>query len=291
VYASRVQIKRTFDPDSIRPDVPTIGVPPRPAGVPPEEAYTVEIIANPDGTRSLVGISGYGEILPAQQTKSFPPDGAAVVTMAPKDAAMLGLYRILDAMRWRSFDLQILAELGKTISTSREPHRLTKIHLDWPDGQQKESMPAQTALITGPDPAPFDVAGFTPRLLEETQDRFMEGTVLRYMGVQEIPLAVVVWFAHKDQRRGFASRIINALAGEPRQDIGARHVVVPEYFSRSIRYQLQDTTRPDNAEGARVNEWVLEVSILAEAPVVELVTIPGVVDGFQFDVEATVAGS
>ena len=278
-----------FDPDSIRPGVPTIGSPPKPAGVPDDEAHSVIVLRNPDGTKRLSGASGLPQILDAQQSLSWPSDGSRprVLTLSPRDAALLGLYRIIEHLTWWSFDLQEVAERGDVRASVRGPYKLTKVHLDWPDGQQKQAMPAQTALITAPEPAPFDAAGWTPRLLPETQDRFLPGTVLRYIGVQEVAIQLVIWTAHKDQRRGLEGRLTNLLGGESRTDRGGRRIILPEYFSREIRYTLDDTARPVSAEAARAGEWVLDVSVTAEVAMVELVTIPGVFDGAQFDVEAT----
>lgn len=270
--------EREFDTDSLIPGTPTAGQPPRPAGPLPEDAYTVEILRTAaDGTQTLNSATQASRYPSELQSASFPIDGPPVLTLAPRDAAMLGLARMILGMRFHATDLQVLLESGAS-QTRVSVHKIERVHLDWPTTQQ-ESMPSGNALITGPDESPFQPSGRQARLLTETADRFHPNTMLRYLGEdQEIPLQLIIWTAHKDQRRGLEAKIAKLLAAEVHDDRTGRRIILPEYFSRVIRYTMTSTTRPDSAEGARGNEWILSVAITAEVPHVELVWSPGYVD-------------
>jgi len=178
-----------------------------------------------------------------------------------------------------------VAELGSK-RAEVTPHKLTRVFLDWPDAQ-KESMPAQSALITSVGKSTFEPSGRGARLLPDTADLFYPDTLLRYLGQDQlVPLSLIIWSAHKDQRRGIEARLLQLLAAERHTEATGRRIMLPEYFSRTIRYALEDTERPDSAEGARGAEWILDLTILAEVPHVELVWSPGRVEGVQIDVSA-----
>jgi hypothetical protein len=191
---------------------------------------------------------------------------------------------MIRGLRWFSFDFEELANSGAT-RARKTPHKLDRIFYDWPDAQ-KESQPSPSALITSPDRATYGASGFRARLLEDTADRFRKDTMLRYLGEQEIPLLLVFWCAHKDQRRGLEAKVGQLLAAERHTDSMGRRIVVPEYFSRTIRYTMIDSERPDAQDSARSNEWSLGFSITAEVPHVELVWSPGTVEDAAFGVEA-----
>lgn len=274
---------RIYDPASIREGVPTAGQPPRPAGVPDDEAYTVEILRNAEGTTRRVGTSPINHYPGELRSASFPDRGLpVVVTPSARDAAILGLARMIGRMRWFSFDFADLATDGPS-RTSVAGHTFTKIWTDWPD-TQKEAMPAQGALITSDERVEYSPSGFDARLLDQpglqdTRDQFAPGTVLRHLGIEaQVPLTLVVWTAHKDQRRGLEAALERKLAVETWADETGRRVIVPEYFSRGVRYTLQDNERANGSELARALEWGLTVSILAEVPVVELVYAPDEVE-------------
>jgi hypothetical protein len=282
---------RQFDPDSLCADIPTAGQPPRPSGgALPENVYEVEILRNLDGTATLNSATQIGRYPSELRSASFPFDGPPVLTLAPRDAAMLGLYRLIEGLRWHSVDLEALAKDGAP-QARVSVHPLTRVFLDWPRSEQ-ESMPAQTALITSVEDAVFEPSGRGARILEETADRFYPETLLRYLGHDQIiPLRLIFWTAHKDQRRGLEARVAQLLAAERHDDKCGRRIILPEYFSRVIRYTIQSTSRPDAEEGARGNEWVLDVSVLAEVPHVELVWSPGRVDTVGISSVVSVAGS
>lgn len=276
---------RTFDPDSLATGTPTVGQPPAPSGALPSDAYKVEVLRTiADGTSTLNSSTQISRYPNELASASFPLDGPPVLTLAMREAAMLGLYRLLAGLRWHSFDFETLARTGAP-QTRVTAHTLNRVFLDWPD-ERKGSMPAGAALITSPDRATFDSAGFQARLLEETADLFLPNTMLRYLGEQTVPLMLIFWCAHKDQRRGLEAKVSQLLAAERHTDAMGRRVIVPEYFSRTIRYTLVDAERPDGEESARGNEWILSFSITAEVQHVELVWSPGYVTGTEFGIDA-----
>lgn len=277
---------REFDSDSLREGVETAGQPPRPASDLPEDAYEVEILRTiADGTQTLNSSMGLSRYPAELASLSFPEIGPAVLTLAPRDAAMLGLYRLIEGLRWHSIDLKAL--MGGEARTSVTPHKLKRVFFEWPDSQ-KESMPAQSALIMVEDRASYEnPSGFTSRLDEDTADRFGKGTMLRYLGEVQVSLLLVFKCVHKDQRRGLEAKIGQLLAAERHGDSAGRRIVLPEYFSRMIRYTLVDTERPDDATAALGNDWKLGVTVAAEVPHVELVVSPGTVDGTVIDADAT----
>lgn len=276
---------RNFDPDSLRPSTPTAGQPPAPSGVAPADAYEVEILRTiADGTSTLNSAAQLGRYPGELASASFPIDGPPVLTLAPRDAAMLGLHRLIAGLRWHAIDLEALVRSGAT-QTRASVHKLERVFLDWPD-TQKESMPVGSALITSPERSAYESSGHTARLLEETADRFRPNTMLRYLGEQTVQLMLIFWCAHKDQRRGLNAKVAQLLAAERHTDSAGRRVIVPEYFSRVIRYTLLDDERPDSAETGRANEWILSFSIQAEVQHVELVWSPGCVEETGVSVDA-----
>ncbi len=276
---------RQFDPDSLRPGVATAGQPPVPASALPEDAYEVEVLRTvADGTRMLTSSRALGRYPAEIQSLSFPDSGAPVLTLSPRDAAMLGLYRLIDQLRWQSYDFEALAGGDSTVRVNS--HRLKRVFLDWPD-EQKESMPTGSALITSPERASYETpTGFRARLLPETLDRFAPRTLLRYLGEVQVPIMLIMWCAHKDHRRGLEAKIGQVLAAERHTDDAGRRIIIPEYFSRVARYTLADTERPDSAGGARGHEWIVSCTINVEIPQVELVRSPGLVEGTEIAVEA-----
>ena len=267
-----------FDPESIRPGVPTIGSPPTPSGVAPDDAYAVKILrSEATGTDTLAGV---GSISRHENELREVQD---ILTLTPRDAAKVGLYRLIRGLQWRAFDLQKVVDGDPKIFIQR--FGFDRIFLDWADWL-KEEMPAQAAVVTSPDDSQWDSAGLSPYLIEESLDVFMPDTLLRYLGEFTIPLMMITVSAHKDQRRGLEDALVKVLAAEPHDDRGGRRVIVPEYFSREIRFMLESTARPDTSLGAHSNQWPLEISVSATVEQVVLVHSPGTVAGVEFDVAA-----
>lgn len=286
-----------YDPDSIRPGVPTIVTPTgrKPVGVADADAYFAKVIRSTDTETDAIGPVDDLNRYPAELASlSWPKGAPGVLTMSPRDAAMVGLYRLIRGVTWQSFDLQKVLDGDERVAitlhsftrTDADGRDLPAIYFDWPDWAV-EDMPAQAALITSPEEIAWEPSGLHARLLEETLHRFGEGTVLRYLGEISGPLEIVCICAHKDQRRGLEARLLQLFAAERHDDRFGRRAIVPEYFSREARFTLQGVTRVDGPPEAIGNRWQLTVSLLAEIEQVELLVAPGFVDSVAIDVVAS----
>lgn len=273
-----------YDPETLRPGVPTTLTPsgPKPVGVADSEAYFARIVQNTDGTLTRASLATGSTYTSPLESASHPRAGEPILTLAPRDAAMLGLWQLIKDLTWYSYDLRAVASGNDRVHTTRSQFR--DVVFDWPEWSKTDA-PTGIALINSVETAGFDMAGFNPRLLEETADIYADGTVLRYLGEQRIPLSIWSWCAHKDQRRGLEAALLERLAVEQNSDLPGRRVLVPEYFNRPVLYQLTGTTRPDSPDGAGANEWVLQIELTAEIDHVQLVRIPGYFEGGKVDVE------
>lgn len=279
-----------YEPSSIKDDVERINTPkgPKPAGTPDDEAYFAQVLRGPEGADSIVTTHSCSQYPGgALESLSWPPDDRpGFLTLAPRDAAMVGLWRLIQNISWQTFDLDRIAESGDNVIHA-QLSRWVGVRLDHPVWTNPD-MPAGTALITSSGDATWDNQGFNAFLMKETRDVFGKGTILRYLGVFEVPLILTTWAAHKDQRRGLEARIAQVLAAERSDDRGGRRVVVPEYFGRQVRFQLTSIARPDTDATAIENRWELDVNVIAEMEHVELVRIPGYVDGVSGTVSTEV---
>jgi hypothetical protein len=284
-------IEQRPDPSSIRTGVPIVQSPsgkPLPSGVLDTDAYEAAINQAGDGveaTGPLGQLHYYDDLL---RSESWPDEGGGITTMHPRDAAMLALGYLVRRMRWQSKDLRTIG--GGSDEAPRPPaiviHQLERIHFDWPEWSSTD-IPVANALITSPEPARWnaDESVRSSYLITKTANVFAPGTVLRYLGEFEIPLKLIVWFAHKDQRRGFDARIGSLLAAERTSEAWHRRVIVPEYFGQEVKLMMGESLRPDDSAQAQANRWPLEISMTAEVTQVELVRIPGYVSAVSASVE------
>lgn len=291
-------LEQRFDPTSIRPDIPITMTPagPRPSGVPDADAYFAAITNSGDGVESIgpVGLRHYYDEL--IRSVSWSEDCAGVTTMHPRDACMLALYKLIANMKWRTISLAALVSQAPGDNEPPRPpamtqHKLETVRLDHPDWDDTD-IPVGNALISAPDeimwtPSPD---GFVrqPYLVDGTEDVFGEGTMLRYLGeYTDVPMRLVLWFAHKDIRRGFEARFCALLAAERKADQFHRRVIVPEYFGREATLRLVSSSKPDDPTSAQAQRWPFVATISAEIEQVELVQIPGrvvkVQTGLQVD--------
>lgn len=283
-------IEQTPDPSSIKPDVPIIQTPsgPKPAGVADADAYFAATLEAGDGVQTLgpIGQKHYYDNL--LRSESWPEDGGGITTMHPRDAAMMGLYHLIRGMKWQSKDLRTIGgEVGEAPgSPTLTVHKLKRIELDWP-AWDTQDIPIDFALISTPDEARWNVdeAVRTSFLIDSSVDVFGPGTMLRYLGEYEVALRLIVWFGHKDIRRGFEARIAALLAAERTHEIWHRRVRVPEYFGAEVRLVIQGSSRLDGPDTSQPNRWPLEVSIVADVAQLELVRIPGYTTDIALDTE------
>jgi len=268
----------TYDPESIRDGVCTLltdtGI--EVFGSAPEETYFAKIVRNPDGSHTRVS-TGAGSTYPA------PIEVVnEVLNLAPRDAAMIGLYHMLRNVSWRSFDL-----LDVVKGQARLPfkmHQFEDIAFDWMEWGV-EDMPSGKMLITSATDDSVYEQHTDVRLLEETYGVYEPGTLLRYLGEQTIQIELVCWCAHKDQRRGLEAKLLEELAAEKVNDLPGRRVVIPEYFNRTARYMLRSSSRPDDAARAGAHEFQLIIPVAAEIEHVVLVRSPGLMRMPGADVE------
>jgi hypothetical protein len=255
----------TIDPESIPTSVETelTRHGPWPICVDPDESHFAKIIQNTDGTYTKV---------PSRPGTGYPTPlrPVEILQLAPRDAAMLGLYAILKNLAWQSFNLRDVAE-GRPL-VAIKPLSFAEIVFDWPSWNTESS--AGKALITSLEPAAYEQPGEV-RLLDETAELFYPGSILRHLGTQRIPLQIVCWCPHPDQRRALESKLLAALAAEESSDNPGRKLVIPEYFNRVARYSLRSTMRPDDDDRTTAHEHVLEVPVEAELEHVQLVYSPG----------------
>jgi hypothetical protein len=266
----------TVDPESLGYDVVSLltAAGQHPICVDPNEAHFAELIQNTDGTYTKVS-SSPGTTYPA------PLRPVDVLQLAPRDAAMLGVYAMLKNLRWQSFNLREVAE-GRPL-VAIVPLQFDDIVFDWPTWGVTDA-PTAKALITSLDAAVYEQHGEV-RLLDETAELFHPGSILRHLGAQRIPLQIVCWCAHADQRRSLEAKLMAALAAEERSDLPGRRIVIPEYFNRVARYTMRSTMRPDDEERSKSNEHVLEVPVEVELEHVQLVYSPGYMLVPHVDVE------
>jgi hypothetical protein len=272
-----VPIEIKPDPSSIRPDVTTIETDdgPKPSGVPDSEAYFAGTFDTGLGTTSFgpTDLKHYYNNLLA--SVSWPDDGVGITTMSPTDAAQMALVHLIARMTWQTKRLTSLAS-GEQ-SPDLTVHRLERIWLDWPRWDGRD-IPTNQALITSPSEATWDPGARSSLLLDNTIGVFGEGTMIRHLGEWEVPLQLIVWFAHKDMRRGFHARIVSLLAAERARETWHRIVTVPEYFDRDVTLMMSTASRPDSPEQAQANRWPLEITLTAAVEHVELVRVPGYLD-------------
>lgn len=263
---------------------------PRPEGVVDSDAYFAAQlkIGNVEAFGPADLRNYYAQLI---ESESWPDDGTGITTLHPRDVAMLAVARLLQGMRWTSWDMrEILDGNGKPGPPRHQKHKLEKIVLDWPEWDST-SVPIDTALVVAPDECDPDPAAQTTFFIdgsaapENTVDMFAPGTVLRYLGGYDIPIRVIIWSGHKDIRRGLESRLTALLAARRENEFVNRVVTVPEYFMRDVTIRLGPSSRPDTLESATANKWPLEVAMTAEVEHVELVRIPGWIETVDHGVE------
>lgn len=276
---------RRPDPSSLRPDVPRIQTPagPRPVSLEDRLAYVAEQAAAGDRVQQLVSPNPINTYADPIASLSWPDGAPGLVTLHPRDAAMLAVASLLRTMKWNS------RELGELVKDPERPpvltqYKLEKVRLEWPDWDSPD-IPVDTALVNAGEAATWEPASRQPYHVEGTLGVFdrlagieceRPATVLRYLGEYQVPVRVFAWFANRDIRRGFEARLCSMLAASRIDDVFSRRVIVPQYFDQEARIQLGESTRPDDAASAAANRWPLEVAMTVEVAQVELVLAPGV---------------
>jgi hypothetical protein len=158
-------------------------------------------------------------------TSTTHPDDEASVTYQPPAVSVDPARKIPSLFAAQLAVSQLLEGIVATVKddenvvTGRSPNgrqvKMTTIYIDWPPNEA-EMLPA-TATILEADDQDFGDEVSAARYLEDTADKFGEGTVLFRQAFSTVKLAVHMTFAHRDDRRAFRAELEDWLA-EPQTD-------------------------------------------------------------------------
>jgi len=224
------------------------------------------IVAQRDGTEKLV---------PNPQDQTQFAAGLTPVqqdrTLDSSSAMQIGLYSMLRNMRAWRIGLDDLMREGDLQASSFE---LARVFFDWP--RQEDAIdPMPSATITLPEEEVYGHQGIGGGvILEETADQWGPGTILKKTAHATTTLNLVIWSAHKEERRGLKKALQRVFLTEPHEEMSGRRVVVPQYFDRVARFELLGIRYDDGQESAQSNEWILVARFAADIDVVDLVTRP-----------------
>lgn len=250
---------------------------------PPEEAFTGATFETGLGTRGFGPFDHKHYYNDWLRSESWPEGGGGITTMSVTDAAQLALWHLIRRMTWTTRDLRAIAD--GDAAPHLVQHKLERAYFDWPEWDSPE-IPVHNALIAAPDETTWEPgAQREALLLDNTVDVYAPGSMVRHLGEVEVPLQLIVWFAHKDSRRGFSARFERLAAAELARETWHRQVVVPEYFDRSVTLMLRGFQRPDSPEAVQANRWPYQATLTAVVEMVELVRVPGYVEQVQAGVE------
>lgn len=173
----------------------------------------------------------------------------------------------------------------ENVATGRSPNgrtvKFTAIYVDWPPNEAQLA-PAQ-ATIMEVDEQDFGDEVSSARYLEETSDKFGEGTVLFRQSFSTVRLAVHMIFGHRDDRRAFRAEIEDWLS-EPQTDRMGRSVIVPAYYGAQVRVGLASLMNQDDGDKAQANLFALVAGLVCQVPVLRLVTRPAKLRRARVDV-------
>lgn len=237
----------------------------------PGFAPEVEIATQVDRVESQVSTDGsirYGGGL-LTQLPALDLDALTVANIA--------LSRLLSEMEIFSVDLQ--ARIENPADLQARPFKFTDIIYEYPRAEEEKKTPVAT--IEQGSEVLYGSKGETPHLLEETQNVYLPGTVLRSVASASVELIVTVTLGHKDERRGVRAAFERYLLTEPDSEKFGRRIVVREYFDRSVRFQLLGSPTPPVLENQQ-NRWIYLARILAEVERVVLVRSPIEIDVPRF---------
>lgn len=230
---------------------------------PPGYQPDVEIATQVDGVESQVSTAGsirYGGGLLTQ----LPVLDLDVLTVAN-----IALSRLLSEMEIFSVDLQ--ARIENPADLQARPFNFTDIIYEYPRAEEEKKTPVAT--IEQGSEVLYGSKGETPHLLEETQNVYLQGTVLRSVASASVELIVTVTLGHKDERRGVRAAFERHLLAEPDSEKFGRRITVRENFDRMVRFQLLGSPTPPVLENQQ-NRWIYLARILAEVERVVLVRSP-----------------
>lgn len=223
------------------------------------------IVRQPDGTLQRAPIPdafvAYVNQLPVQQLVRHL-DVWTVTQLAAK--------QVLEGMRFAQVNLERLIE---TNAADGRPFRLQTIVFDWPKFEN-DLPPPLTATILQDDEATWDNQSFATEIIEDTIDVFAPHTALRRIATATLPMRIVVWLAHTEERRAVRAGFERHWLVEPQDDKSGRRITVPQYFDREVRFDYLGFTQPDSQDLAHRNRWIVEARLSATLDAVTLVGLP-----------------
>lgn len=231
--------------------------------------------ADPSSSVVVEGPDGVQHVVPADTQQVVYPDDLMPMqvqthldTLAVCQIAVLRLLRSLEI--WTQ-DLEALIEQADLQSRKI---KLQRAFFDHPRQEDPlDPMPSVALLQDGE--TKYAPQSLETQIEEDTADVFAPGTVLRKTSHADLNLSVVIWFAHKEERRGTRAAMERQLLAERTDDRSARRVAIPEYFDRVVRCNFTGVTYPDNSDSAQANQWVLMAKAACDVDVVHLVARPG----------------
>lgn len=227
---------------------------------------TATIVQADDGVQQRVPAETSQVVYPVDLVPS-----RSEIHMDSLAVCQIALMRLLMGMEIHRFDLQAYVETGD-LQTS--PMHLERVIFDHPRNED-EIDPMPTAAIVQVGEGRYEGQALETQVEEDTIDVFQPYTVLRKVGLVNLPLQVVVWSAHKEERRGIRAAMERTFLAERTDERPGRRVAVPEYFDRVVRCNMQTIAYPDTQEAAKANQWILVAEIAADVDVVFLVGRPG----------------
>lgn len=184
----------------------------------------------------------------------------------------IAVWRLLQTAEMVSMDLDALLE-GRAIKTS-EPFMLRRVFFGWPT-QDEDIKPMPSAAILVDGETDYEGQGMGVDIDPDTADRYGEGTVLRPVSEVTQPVSVVVWCAHKEERRAVRAAFERVFAVEPQDQRRGRHVVVPEYYDRVVQVDLASgNPAQEGPNDAQTNIWAHRINLTCSVVQVDLVGLP-----------------
>lgn len=225
------------------------------------------VVQLPDGTQTVAPVP-LRELLASSEYRNL----AIATHLDVVAVCQIAVFRLLQTIAMVSIDLTRLLDDG--VAETSKPFTLKRIFFDWPT-QDDPIDPMPSAAVVAMGETDFDNSGLGVELDDETADRYGQDTILRVNREARQQLGVVVWCAHKEERRAVRAAFERVFLSEPQDQREGRHVVVPEYYDRVVSIHL-DTSNPaeDGPADAQGNEWVYRAVLECTVPQVELVGIP-----------------
>lgn len=234
------------------------------------QGRTFSLHRNADGTETpwAEGTEGAHQAIP-QGSNEGVCTGRYLDTLT---ALQIGMFFILQSMKITTIDRHALVGTGRVeLNTTN----FQRIFLDFPDSEDDLiKVPSATIMAEGiQELALAGPLSSSTRLYEDTVGIYEENTVLQRLYDLDTILTVVCWTDSKDLRSGIAKSIVEGFH-EPDSDIPGRRVVVPMYFDRVARFDLQSIEYEDGPDNSRGNRYPLIARFQSDIEAVKLVSTP-----------------